>query len=282
MKHEVINFTEDGRVHLTTYVLDVYRRTEGMVRPAVIVLPGGGYQHIGTSEGEPVALTFNQLGYNAFVLPYSVGDYSEWPNPLDEVSRAIAYVRDHAEQYQVDPNKIVLAGFSAGANLAGISATQWKAPELAARLGIPSEHMRPDLAIVCYAPSAIKYQDNDAIEGNSEAADQVPGHTGIGKLLTDATPNVGFADYVDADTVPMFLAHTRHDELVPVINVLYAGEKMVEHDREFELHLFNYGHHGMSTNNRISHPDDDDTEWAWQQWVPLADRWVRKQLGMNE
>ena len=279
MIHETIDLKDDGRVNLRTYILDVYRRTKGVTRPAVIVCPGGGYGHISTSEGEPAALTFNQLGYNCFVLSYSVGDYSEYPAPLDEVASVVAMVRDRADEWQVDPDKVAVLGFSAGASLAGILATQWHAPELAKRLGTTSEHVRPNACLLGYAPSDLDHMWSD-LDPEERAA--LVGEGGEGKILRDKTPQASFANYIDERTVPMFIWHSRTDELVPCVNALITATAMERAKVPFELHLIDAGHHGQSVDNRISHPLDDDCDVSIQAWVPLADHWLRRRFGMAE
>ena len=87
-------------------------------RPAVIVLPGGGYVYCSPREGEPVALRYTANGLHAFVLRYSVKRDAAGFRPLEEISWAIGYIREHAEQWNIDPNKIAVCGFSAGGHLA--------------------------------------------------------------------------------------------------------------------------------------------------------------------
>lgn len=277
MLHETINYTEDGRVHLTTYVLDVYRRTQGMTRPAMIVLPGGGYEHISTSEGEPVALTFNQLGYNAFVLTYSVGDESRWPNPLVEVAWAVKTIREHAEEWQIDPNKIATVGFSAGGSLSGIFATHWNNPVVAETLGCAPEDIMPNACCVGYGPSDLSLilDMDEAVKAQFVAG-------GEGAMIADGTPEASFVNYINETTRPMFVWHSRTDEVVSAQNAMAVGSKMYELGLPFELHVFDDGHHGQSSNNRISHPDDADRGKSIGMWVPLADMWLRRLWGMNE
>lgn len=100
MLYETINFTEDGRVNMRTYIHDLTCNGEpGPKRPAVIILPGGAYAFLSETEGEPVALTFMKEGFNTFVLNYSVGDDSVFPNPLDDISKAIWEVRRRADEW---------------------------------------------------------------------------------------------------------------------------------------------------------------------------------------
>lgn len=89
---------------------------------AVIVIPGGGFGYKsmdgGNSEGKDIAETLNKNGINAFVLHYRTNPY-EYPIPYLDVQRAIRYLRYHAEEYNLDKDKISLIGFSAGGNMIG-------------------------------------------------------------------------------------------------------------------------------------------------------------------
>ena len=84
---------------------------------AVIVLPGGGFSFKSmdgsTSEGRDVAVTLKENGINAFVLHYRSNPY-EYPIPMLDLQRAVRYLKYHAEEYGINPEKIGLIGFSAG------------------------------------------------------------------------------------------------------------------------------------------------------------------------
>lgn len=73
-------------------------------RPAIIVCPGGGYGFLSPNEGEPVALRFVSMGYNAFVLHYSVqantpAEKLSWPEPLYDLASAVLSIREHAAEW---------------------------------------------------------------------------------------------------------------------------------------------------------------------------------------
>lgn len=99
--------------------LTVYLRTpseampSALVRPLVLVVPGGGYNHVSPREGDPVALQFAAAGYHTAVLEYSVGDAAADFQPLRQISQAIGLVRTHAAAWGVEPEKIAVCGFSA-------------------------------------------------------------------------------------------------------------------------------------------------------------------------
>ena len=91
-------------------------------RACVLVVPGGGYAVVSPTEGEIVAKRFYEKGYQTFVLTYTTNLLGNEPlrlQPLQDVSRAVRYLRKHAEQFGIDAKKLVLCGFSAGAHLCG-------------------------------------------------------------------------------------------------------------------------------------------------------------------
>ena len=95
MKSEVFYLSDDRSVSLTSYryirskvLRNLNEEWEPARRPAVIVCPGGAYTYLADREGEPVALSFMQKGYDAFVLRYSLGERSAYPGPLDDISES--------------------------------------------------------------------------------------------------------------------------------------------------------------------------------------------------
>ena len=99
-------------------------------RPLVLVVPGGGYNHVSPREGDPVALQFAAAGYHTAVLHYAVGDSARDALPMRQLAQAIGLVRQHAAQWNILPDKIALCGFSAGGHLA-LSGAVWDIPGMA-------------------------------------------------------------------------------------------------------------------------------------------------------
>lgn len=126
MINKKIRLFENKEVYLTTYIHDdIGTLGTEKGRGAIIILPGGAFASLSAFEAEPVALTFMQKGFHAFVLEYTVGNDCRYPDVLIECSKAIQVIRDHAAEWKINPDKVTLMGFSAGACLAGVSATQW-------------------------------------------------------------------------------------------------------------------------------------------------------------
>ena len=201
-------------------------------RPAILILPGGGYRITSPREAEPVALRFAARGYAAFVLDYSC-DPLRFPVALREAALAMRYIREHAAQFEVDPHMVAAMGFSAGGHLCGTLGTLFDAPEVA-DLGAP-ELLRPDALGLCY-PVAVSWGKT---------------HDLTFDRLTGGDPALRSALSIDklvrADMPPVFLWHTRDDELVPCRNALILAEALEEKGVDLAFHLYRHGQHGLST-----------------------------------
>ncbi|MHB9295908.1 putative Acetylxylan esterase [Pillotina sp. SPG140] len=268
MLNKTINFTMDGRVNMRTYILSsLFDNRPCPKRPAIIILPGGAFTFLSDREAEPVALTFAKEGFHTFVLNYSVGDYSAFPNPLDDVSKAIWEVRRNADLWGIEKDSIALMGFSAGACIAAMSATQWNTPGLADRIDAPEDDIKPNAAVIGYGASLLSTifdaQDEDLI---------VPPP---GKISADRTPELDVVNYVGPHTAPLFFWHNRYDKLVPVINPILMAEAMTKYKLPFEMHIFQKGEHGMSVNNMLSNPSGEGLDPSVSMWVPLCSQWLR-------
>lgn len=272
MIHKTISLVKGKDVTLTTYIHDQSAQGNFQIskRPAIIVMPGGAYSFLSDTEGEPVALTFLKEGYNTFVLRYSVGDACTYPEILEEVSLAIWEVRSHAEEWHINPDAIVVMGFSAGACLAAMSATQWNTPGLAQRLGVPFEGVKPNAAVIAYAP-----WDNT----NTIQKDPKYYNPDCAKIAKDCTPELDFINYTGPRMPPLFIWHNRYDKFVPAINPVMISAKMLELGLPFELHLFQGGEHGMSVCNRLSSYGEEARELNNRNpnvamWVPMCTNWM--------
>ena len=147
MKNITVNLDPNNpHVKLDTYVSDV----SFPKRPAMLVIPGGGYSCVCSDrEGEPIALAFTARGMNAFVLHYTVKPADPY-KPLSDASLAMKWIREHAEELSVIPEKIYVVGFSAGGHLAATLGTMWNDEHLNEMTGIKFGVNRPAGMILCY------------------------------------------------------------------------------------------------------------------------------------
>ena len=117
-------------------------------RPLVLVVPGGGYNHVSPREGDPVALQFAAAGYHTAVLHYAVGESARDALPMRQLAQAIGLVRQHAEQWNILPDQIALCGFfcrrASGTVRCSVGDPRHGRPAAAQRpaAGLPGGHRR--------------------------------------------------------------------------------------------------------------------------------------------
>ena len=210
MKTEYIVLNPERNVSLTAFLQPVGGEFSGLsARPAVLILPGGGYHFCSDREADPVAFPYLKAGYHVFILRYSLNEQAQWPNPLDDYEQAMSLIRRNAETWHVAKDRIAVIGFSAGGHLAACAATM--------------SVNRPNAAILGYP----------VIDGAC-ARDYLP-----------SAPDV--IEHVDGNTCPCFVFATRTDNLVPAENALHLINALWAHEIAFESHIYSNGPHGLST-----------------------------------
>ena len=209
-------------------------------RPAIVILPGGGYQYCSDREADPVAFAYLKAGFQTFILRYSVGKDAVWPNPLEDYEQAMELIRANADRWNVWPDKIAVIGFSAGGHLAAAAATM--------------SRNRPNAAILGYAVA-----DEDVKGCNPTAP--------------------GAVAAVDENTCPCFLFATRNDAIVPVENTVNFMQALVRAGVTFESHIYSHGPHGFSTGDSSVQKSGEPISPRVPNWVDDSIGWLRDVLG---
>lgn len=255
---------------LTGYILPKTSDAEnvylGRLRPAVIICPGGGYQMKAYHEGEPVACEFLTGGFCSFVLEYSVAP-AIFPAAMFEVSQAVCYVREHAEEFGIDKDRIFISGFSAGGHLAASHCVYWKEPFVQRALGYDNDENRPNGLILGYP--VISNKEDIVHLGSMQSL--------LGKYPDQHEIDLfGLEDHVTENTPPTFLWHTAEDDAVDVRNSLYFASALKKADVPFELHIYEKGSHGQSLANEASSNHLGKINLHCQDWIDKAIKFVER------
>ncbi|MBN2507497.1 MAG: alpha/beta hydrolase [Verrucomicrobia bacterium] len=229
---------------------------------AMVVCPGGGYLGLAGYEGKDYALYLNQAGVTAFVLQYRLGSHGyRHPRMLEDAARAVRWVRAHAAEWHVDPQRVGIMGSSAGGHLASTLLTRHDAGKPEAADPVERESSRPDLGILCYA--VISMRTELTHEGSRRALlGPAPGADLLWALSNELQ--------VTPDTPPCFLWHTWEDRTVKVENALEFAAALRRAGVPFELHIYQKGAHGVALGDaapfRNPHP-----------WTRDLAHWLRAQ-----
>lgn len=260
---QLIEHTLPTGARLTGYLREaVPEIPDFCTRPAVLILPGGGYQHCSRRESDPIAMQFLQAGYHAFVLNYTVDHAPLRWQPLTEAAGALLYLRRNAEALHILPDRIVAAGFSAGAHLAACTALLWDAAPVQQALGISGFEARPNAVVLGYPVVTSGAYAHRGSFDNLCGGD------------TELLATMSLEHQVRSGLPPFFLWHTAADQAVPVQNSLMLAAALKEHDVPFELHLFTSGEHGSSTCTREVNAESRHNA----AWVPLCMDWLAQML----
>lgn len=225
-------------VTLTAYILDQSpEMAYHSKRPAMLVCPGGGYHFCSDREAEPIAMRFLSMGFNTFVLRYSLKEKSVWPTPLNDADEAMQFIVDNAEEFKIIPEKIAVCGFSAGGHLAASLGVLGKIRPAAMVLGYPC--ITEDIC-------------------NSE-------------VLANPVPELDTK--VDDLTPPAFIYSTADDGCVPIRSSLDFCSALSRKNIPFELHIFPHGNHGLSTSDYVTCDNMGNDDVA--NWIPLCKSFLK-------
>jgi acetyl esterase/lipase len=204
---------------------------------AVVICPGGGYGFLALGhEGKDIAEWLNSQDVTAFILKYRIAPRYHHPAPLQDAQRALRTVRSRAREWQVDPQRIGIWGFSAGGHLASTAGTHFDEGQPDSKDPIERMSSRPNFLILCYPVITLK---------------SPYGHMGsrvnlIGKNPPEDLVNDLCNDrQVTGKTPPTFLFHTDADTGVPPENSVLFYLALKKHGVPAEMHIYEKGPHGV-------------------------------------
>jgi acetyl esterase/lipase len=244
---------------VTDPTLDFYPPPAGKsTGVAIVICPGGGYARLAIDlEGYLVAEWLNRLGIAAFVLTYRLPSdlimVDKSIGPLQDVQEAIRIVRRHANEWNINPHKIGVMGFSAGGHLAATASTRY-----ADKVYEPADttSARPDFSVLIYPVISM---------------DSSYTHFGSRINLLGASPsdekvrNFSADRCVTKDTPPAFMVHAADDAIVPVQNSIKYMMALTREGVPCELHIYESGGHGFG----LGGGQGTKSGWpeAFQKWL---------------
>ncbi len=200
-------------------------------RGTVIIFAGGAYMRRSEHEADGYARFLNGAGLDAFVLDYRILPY-RYPAALIDARRAVRFVRENAEKFGIDPEKIAVMGSSAGGHLAAHVSTFRGDLTEEAHDALDATDPTPNAQILCYPVTDCQ------------------AHLGSYKNLL-GEENVSLADSVnpillaDESAPRAFIWHTETDPHVKVTSTLVYAARLHELDVRCELHTYPEGGHGL-------------------------------------
>lgn len=250
------------KMHNQQSVMFMHKPVEGSKNTgtAVIICPGGSYHHLGLyNEGYCSAKWFAENGVTAFMLKYRTNEsfYTE-PAMLQDIQRAIQIIRENAEDYGINPNKIGTIGYSAGGHLVTMAGEFFESHNELEKLGIKTDvSLRPDFCMPIYP--VVTMQDDIAHKWSRKSL--------LGKNQTQERKDEFSMELnVPSNMPPTYVLVCKDDPVVIPENSLrlYAAleEKNIPNCR---LAVYDWGKHGFGMQNgafmKAFHWNEDLKNW---------------------
>lgn len=251
---------------LITYLQDDSDAMRITTRPLILICPGGGYRYTSDREAEPIALAFLAMGYHAAILRYSCAP-ARYPVALTELAYSIKLLREHADEWHINPDQIAVQGSSAGGHLAASLGMFWSEAFLVEAVGLDaseSKRLRPNGMILCYPViTSGEYAHRDSFKAL------------LGEREAELSEKMSLEKQVSERTPQAFIWGTYEDGSVPMENSLLLVGAMRRHNIPVEYHLYPRGGHGLALANRLTETADGRAvQEECSSWVGLAATWL--------
>ncbi len=235
--HRLVDFypgIADHETHITSYVISPsLEMGYPKKKPAILIIPGGGYAYASIREAEPIAIAFLAKGFSCFVLDAYPCKPKEKYRPLIDAYLALNFLQKRADYYDIDPSKIAVMGFSAGGHLAATLSAYYDEKFL-------EEITKQKLLYPPYA----------AVLGYPVISTGAASHTGTKTNLLDNQPELADFYSIEKHVKPSFpktyVFTTAKDTVVPVKNSELLAEALKKARVKCQYHLFPDGYHGFS------------------------------------
>lgn len=225
---------------------------------AVILIPGGGYiKQAYETAGVSLAKWLNSIGVTAFVLLHRLPNQPDMTDPVTgpvmDAQRAVKWVRAHAKDYGISPDKIGVMGCSAGAHLSGCVNV---AKDDLSKCGdeLDTVPCRPNFAILI-SPAAGAANEGNFIKGAKDNVKKLLEMYQIDKM-------------VDSSTAPMLMIHASNDRTVSPMNSVEIYKSLISNGiKQSSLHIFPFGAHSIALR---------DQPGSTAYWPAIAEQWMRE------
>ncbi len=273
MRYEILHlkdafpFLGNNNCDPTVQIYLPYNMTEmnrqDVKRPCLIICPGGGYGMCSQREGEPIALKFLPSGFNVFVIKYSVAPH-RFPTQLIEVAALMELIYKNADTWNCNTSKVSIMGFSAGGHLAAHYSNAFDCKEVR---DVFPESKCVNATLLCY--SVITADPCHSHKGSFRNL------LGINDVNDEIINKYSCDRLVNANTPPAFIWHTAEDQGVPVMNSILYSSALNKLKIPFELHIYPFGGHGLSTCDNQTMNDVTDYCQHAHAWLDNAKKWLK-------
>lgn len=234
--------------------ISYYRPLQKTTDIAVVIFPGGAYLRHAAHEGEGYAQMLNTLGISAFVVNYRVYP-NHFPAPLLDARRAIRFVRSKAVEFEINKDKVLAMGSSAGGHLTALLSTYLGDIGEDKNDILNKEDFLPNGQILCYP-----------VVSSDESISHIDSYKFLlGNAYSEKdkySPDL----LVNTTTPPAFIWHAADDDCVSCVNSYRYAEALTRCGVLYEVHIFPKGGHGIGLAPHLPNV---------AKWSSLLDTWIK-------
>lgn len=232
------SFLEGGSLY-PLYVHEAFDKPNPLwKRPAVIVVPGGGYGMVCPREGEVVAARFLAQGFQTFVFTYlTAKENASYPEARNELGAAIDFVKKNADRFHINKEEVFAVGFSAGGHLVADVAMEVNLLRQQYSLDARLKGAGLGYPVISYEDGEMGSYRNLLSRYSEEEKASLREKLSLEKHVTKDNP-------------PTYIFATGNDEVVPVSNAMRYANALFKAGVFCELHIFPQGAHGYSTGDK--------------------------------
>ena len=273
--------------------IDIERKS-----PVMVVVPGGAYMWTSWREKEPIALDFLGKGFSCVVADYATeglefygkeqkyerDSVSAFPKPLVDLAKIIAYIREHAEEWNLDAESINIVGFSAGGNLTAQLGAYWNTDWLEQIVNKDRALYKPDSICLAYGATQMSPEKELTANKNAHKTKEMGNSNKIewATLGLDTSmerkEKVNLVNAVTDDYPKTFIWHTMEDPYVPVAGAIKFASELEKTGVPFEMHIYQKGKHGLGLADLRTDSKKDRSQSNKQAatWVDLYVGWLEE------
>ena len=227
-------------------------------------------------------------GYQGFVLEYSNSTKAPegkalFPAQTIDMAKAVLTIKEHADEWDIDPNQISVVGFSAGSHVTAMYATTYNTSNkdmLLEKLGCKIDDLDIMAALCIYGLHDYVLQEDFNAKQQNFMSDGKANEPIFGSAHPDEETLKKYSPVENATTnmPPMFLAHATNDALVPAMHTIRMAEKLQSIGVPYECHLFQYGDHGFALGRNVFEPFKDSLTHDAAAWLPMAKTFLQHMI----
>ena len=229
-------------------------------KTAVVICPGGSYHHLGMPhEGFASAKWFRSVEVVPFVLQYRVAyNCHHHPAMLEDIEMAIKYIRENADDYGIDINKVGAIGYSAGGHLVTMAGVYGGSRNELEKIGVPAEvSLRPNFVMPIYP--VVTMQDDICHRWSRRS---LLGHREYTQELKD---EYSMELNIPDDMVPTYILACRDDPVVIFENSVRLEKSLAEKNIPHRFAVYEKGGHGFGMKDgwfmKETHWNEDLRNW---------------------